>query len=149
MTSRQRPGAIFPPCYSHGAAQLPGGGLARSLWLAAGTAKCTRTPSVLCSTIIGSLSPHQAERFDGITWHALPSATLGRSCSTSAIVGDDLYVIGGWDGSDALAAVERFHLPSSTWHSAPSLQIPRKNASAVAWNGTIYVAGAAAPINTL
>jgi hypothetical protein len=63
-----------------------------------------------------------------------------RSCSCTAIAGDCIYVIGGWNG-EALDSVERFHIPTWTWSTCASLKIPRKNASAVTHDGQIYVLG--------
>ena len=83
----------------------------------------------------------QAEAFDGESWKPLPALKAGRSCAASAVHGEHLYVMGGWNGRDALASVERLHFPSKTWAQLPDMAIPRKNAAAVVFQDDILVVG--------
>lgn len=65
-----------------------------------------------------------------------------RRCFTSSVaVGNDIYVIAGFDGTRRLTSVERYSITTKQWTIMQELNTPRSDAAAVAHNGQIYIFG--------
>lgn len=86
---------------------------------------------------------------DGTTWEALPNLPMGRSSHDVAVVGDKLYVIGGWcmTGSakeavwhDNLLAYDLTN-EKSEWVELARPTHTRRAIAAAAWNGKLAVVG--------
>ena len=60
---------------------------------------------------------NKAEVYDPITnrWTALPPMPTARAGLASAVIGDKIYVIGGWSPSAPLGTVEIFDTLTQTW----------------------------------
>jgi N-acetylneuraminic acid mutarotase len=65
-----------------------------------------------------------------------------RSEITATNIGDDIYVIGGFDGSgDVLDIVEVYNVKSNSWKAVAPLPQPLHHTAASSHNGKIYVVG--------
>ncbi len=61
---------------------------------------------------------------------------------TSAVIGNDVYVIGGaQEGPVASSKVEIFNMDNRSWRNSPSLPVPLHHTVAVTLQGKIYVLG--------
>lgn len=58
-----------------------------------------------------------------------------------AVIGDFLYVTGGWDGVEALDSVERYDSQSNTWIPLPPMLTPKYQHAAVVFDDKLYVIG--------
>jgi N-acetylneuraminic acid mutarotase len=84
------------------------------------------------------------ERFDGTAWRVettLPGA--GLNATAAAIVGDRIYVIGGFDTSTnvPVGRVHSYDTRTRTWSTASPLPRPRGGHAAVVLDGRIHVFG--------
>jgi len=79
------------------------------------------------------------------TWQRGPDLPEAVHDATLAVLGDDLYLIGGFtlqgDQSIAQAATYFFHAGDTAWKIGPNLQTPRGGPSAVAVGDTLVVFG--------
>ncbi len=79
----------------------------------------------------------------GGTWEEVaPIATGPRQEVGVAVIGDEMYVVGG--ANEALqfqASVEVYHPQSDTWRSAQPLPLRMHHANVAAWNDKLYVLG--------
>ncbi len=76
------------------------------------------------------------------TWTPIASLPSGRGVFSSAVVGDSLYVIGGYDpASVTMSTVLKYSIISDAWASGVSLPAPLAWSKAVTYNNRIYVAG--------
>ena len=64
-----------------------------------------------------------------------------RGSHVSAVVGDSLYVMGGWDSKQYLDHLEVFDTRAGRWRSAPHMATPRAYGSAAVLNDHIYIIG--------
>ena len=69
-----------------------------------------------------------------------PARPTARSHFAAATDGQRIFVMGGWDGTQALATVEVFD-PSSRWSAAPDLPLAVADATAVVAGGRIFLFG--------
>src|SRR5918992_795738 len=61
---------------------------------------------------------------------------------TAAILGDNIYVIGGFDKSGQVTdIVEAYNIKNNSWTKAAPLPQPLHHTAAASYNGKIYVAG--------
>lgn len=74
-------------------------------------------------------------------WTELAPMPTPRGAAGAAVLGDQLYVVGGMRLGRALTSVERFDFSTGRWSSLPPLPDPREHAPAVASDGSIYVVG--------
>ncbi|MEM6291990.1 MAG: hypothetical protein AAGA54_12020 [Myxococcota bacterium] len=103
----------------------------------------TETPSKLVSI-------DTVQRFDPAagTWTDMPSLPEGRSSHDAVVVGDTLYVVGGWrlkneaKGGDWPAEMFALDLsdPAATWQRKPA-PFSRRAIAAAAAGGKVYVLG--------
>jgi len=81
----------------------------------------------------------------GGTWSSGSPMPTARSDFALAVSGTDIYVIGGWDGTDStggdLATVEVLHTGTGLWETLPSMPTPRTAPAATAVGGSVYVVG--------
>lgn len=84
------------------------------------------------------------------TWVSLPDMPTARAGLASAVVGRSIYAIGGRNATGGpcsqapggeIATVERFDIPTQTWHTAAPLPTARSDLAAIAHGGKIYVFG--------
>lgn len=80
-------------------------------------------------------------------WQALPSMKVARYSCGSAVLGNRIYVVGGF-GHDSsknesvpLAHCEYFDTTTKTWNEVANLQTPRGAASVVSTGGRLYAIG--------
>ena len=59
----------------------------------------------------------------------------------SSVLGDDLYVMGGWDGNNYLNHLEVYDTRAARWRSAQHLSAPRAYGAPAVINGHIYLIG--------
>lgn len=65
-----------------------------------------------------------------------------RSEISATNIGDDIYVIGGFDGSgDVLDVVEVYNIKNNSWKSTAPLPEPLHHTAATSYEGKIYVTG--------
>ena len=79
-------------------------------------------------------------------WSTGPSMPTARSDFALAVSGTDVYVVGGWDGTDStggdLATVEVLHTAGTpTWEILPAMPTARTAPAATAIGGSVYVVG--------
>lgn len=67
----------------------------------------------------------------------LPTARGGFA---TALVGDEILVVGGEGGGRAFSTVEAYDTGTDTWRTLPPLRVPRHGIQAVACAGSVYVA---------
>ena len=64
-----------------------------------------------------------------------------RSVSGSAVIGNKLYVVGGYDGDRATDSVEAFDCTTNTWTLMPPISQRRCSCSCAVLQGKVYVIG--------
>ena len=64
-----------------------------------------------------------------------------RGSHMSAVLGDSLYVMGGWDGDYYLDHLEVYDTRAAKWRSAQNLSAPRAYGAPVVMDGHIYLIG--------
>jgi hypothetical protein len=75
-------------------------------------------------------------------WTALPPARHSRGEVSAAVVGDSIYVVGGFDTTGhTTALVERLDLRTGRWSTSRSLPQPLNHMNAVDYGGKLYVVG--------
>jgi N-acetylneuraminic acid mutarotase len=85
----------------------------------------------------------EVERFDGNTWTLETTVPEGLNAPAAAVVGDRIFVIGGFSGVSNLPT-DRVHIydtRSKQWSLAAPLPAPRGGHAAVVLNGKIHVFG--------
>ena len=77
------------------------------------------------------------------TWSVLPSMPTARVGPAAAVVGNKIYVIGGFTRStwSANSVMEVYDINSGQWSTGPSKPTPCSWARATVWHGKIYVFG--------
>ncbi|CAH0493568.1 unnamed protein product [Peronospora farinosa] len=83
------------------------------------------------------------ERYDPDTnrWITMPSMKKARSYLGATIVGNFIYVVGGFNGHAHLSSVERFDLEKHEWELMPHLMTGRSGLAVVTLNGLVYAIG--------
>jgi len=71
----------------------------------------------------------------------LPPFPIARSCLTSALIDEHLYIIGGYNGSYSLSDVHRFDFITGTWESVTPLTNRKASISSVTYKNKIFVFG--------
>ena len=74
-------------------------------------------------------------------WQELPELRSPRAGAAAAVVGDQMYVIGGENQDGVLGAVERYDVGFKTWAQLSSKQTPVTDVRAAVLGGKIYVPG--------
>ncbi len=75
-------------------------------------------------------------------WVALPDAPTSRGEVSAARIGDDVYVVGGFDASGHTSnVVQRVNLRTQRWSSAAAMPQALNHMSAVGYRGRLYVVG--------
>ena len=80
-------------------------------------------------------------------WVDMPQMPTGRSCAGAAVLGSDIYVIGGSPGMLGVdydvpsSAVEKFDAMRNEWQAMPAMQFERTAPAAAVIDDSIYVAG--------
>ena len=76
------------------------------------------------------------------TWTQMPSMRNARRFHRSVLVGDNVYVVGGIEGSDTVTrAVERLSLTKRQWSSQPDLPRPVRSPAVTSYGQTVFVFG--------
>jgi hypothetical protein len=75
-------------------------------------------------------------------WTALPATPHSRGEVSGALVGDSIYVVGGFDPTGhTTALVERLNLRTGRWSTSQPLPQPLNHMNAVGYGGKLYVVG--------
>jgi hypothetical protein len=75
-------------------------------------------------------------------WTALPPAPHSRGEVSAALVGDSIYVVGGFDTTGhTTALVERLNTRTGRWSASRPLPQPLNHMNAVGFGGNLYVVG--------
>ena len=75
-------------------------------------------------------------------WTALPAAPHSRGEVSAALVGDSIYVVGGFDTTgQTTALVERLNTRTGRWSASRPLPQPLNHMNAVGYGGKLYVVG--------
>lgn len=74
-------------------------------------------------------------------WTRVPSRSVPRSGLKSVVQGEDVYVIGGFDGVQRLGSARSLDVHMGRWTLLRSMAFPRKNFAAMLLDGSIYAAG--------
>lgn len=106
----------------------------------------------LAGTGAGGRPVLEVERFDGTRWlteSTLPGA--GLNATAAAIVGDRIYVIGGFDTSTnvPVARVHVYDVRTRAWSMASPLPRPRGGHGSVVLDGRIHVFGGGNSASTI
>ena len=76
------------------------------------------------------------------SWSKGAGMPTARSEITATNIGDDIYVIGGFDKSgDTLDVVEVYNVNNNSWKSIAPMPQGVHHAAAASYNGKIYVVG--------
>ncbi len=75
------------------------------------------------------------------TWKTAPSMSSPRSGAAIGVVGDFLYVAGGFDGNGPAAAVEAYDPVAGAWKTMASMPSARSGAAASVVGSHLYVIG--------
>ena len=100
--------------------------------------------STSCNTVSAKMYAYNVH-FN--TWTSLPSMPTARSNLNSAIVGNILYVIGGYSGIISsgsyvyLSTVEAYNIYTGQWSTKTSMPVPRGNFGLAVVGEKIYVYG--------
>jgi hypothetical protein len=74
-------------------------------------------------------------------WGKAPDMLRPRVSARAAVVNGELYVVGGWDGSQVLSSVERFDQSQGRWFSCGTMGTPRASPALAILNGFLYAIG--------
>eukprot|EP00927_Polykrikos_kofoidii_P011789 TRINITY_DN15038_c0_g1_i1.p1 TRINITY_DN15038_c0_g1~~TRINITY_DN15038_c0_g1_i1.p1 ORF type:complete len:501 (-),score=79.70 TRINITY_DN15038_c0_g1_i1:509-2011(-) len=74
-------------------------------------------------------------------WERAPAMAWPRAAAAAAVVGQRLFVCGGWDGTSPLNTVEAFFADAAAWETVPSMSVKRLGAAAAAAGGCLFVFG--------
>jgi N-acetylneuraminic acid mutarotase len=137
---------------------LPGGPRLTGLTMVAHGGKLYRIGGFAALNKAGEddklVSQADVARFDPQTmqWEELPSLPAGRSSVDAAVIGDTLYVVGGWNlqaGSDPQwhDSALSMNLAADTreWKAIAPPGFQRRAISVAAWDGKLYVIGGMQP----
>ncbi len=83
------------------------------------------------------------------TWTLAGRLATRRAGACAVRLGTTIYVMGGHDGTSALASVETFDTRTGVVGSAPALSAPRNHAAAAIEDGKIYVFGGTAQVTSM
>jgi N-acetylneuraminic acid mutarotase len=76
------------------------------------------------------------------SWSEGTTMPTARSEITATNIGDDIYVLGGFDGSgNVLDVVEVYNVKNNSWESIAPLPQPLHHTAAASYDGKIYVVG--------
>lgn len=75
------------------------------------------------------------------SWHRFAAMASPRAEHAVVVAAEQLYAIGGFDGSGGLATVEMYSLSSKKWSPAPPLNTPRRGLAAVAIHERVFAIG--------
>ena len=75
----------------------------------------------------------------GGTWQALPGLPAQRPAASMALLGEALYLSGGW--GDRARALQRFDTRTGAWQGLPAMRRARTLAASAALGGRLYVCG--------
>ena len=76
------------------------------------------------------------------TWKQMPPMRTARDSHRSVLVGDNVFVVGGIEGSKTVTgSVERLSLPKRQWSSQPNLPRPVHNPAVTSHGHTVFVFG--------
>ncbi len=100
----------------------------------------TPTPT---STPVASPTPTATPNFSAnysLGWQSITSLPVAKCCGGSAVVGGDMYVVGGIDTQQS-KTVHRYDADTNTWSSVASMNVDRYDLAVSAVSGKIYAFG--------
>ena len=71
----------------------------------------------------------------------MPEMPNKRGSHMSAVLGNNVYVMGGWDSENYLDHVEVYDTRAGRWRSAPPMATPRAYGSSAVMDDKIYMIG--------
>ncbi|XP_076811857.1 uncharacterized protein LOC143458872 [Clavelina lepadiformis] len=74
-------------------------------------------------------------------WEYIPPMKTCIYGLTAVVLNNEIYAIGGYDGSNRLSSVEKYNLDTKTWIDVPSMTEERCGGSACVVAGLIWVFG--------
>lgn len=86
-------------------------------------ASAQETPSAFMSPLLSASS--------NARWALLAHLPVARAFMGATLVGNELYVVGGFDGKQEIADADRYNLLAERWESLPSLHTRRSGLSLV------------------
>ena len=96
----------------------------------------------LCALIAAAGCGGDRETAAAAAWESLRPATLERTEVAAARVGRYIYVMGGFEPSNATtAATERYDIKRNRWRRMADMPVALNHAAAVAHRGRVYVLG--------
>lgn len=78
---------------------------------------------------------------DTNAWYIMENMSIDRSDSGVAVLGDNLYVVGGIDGDEECNQVEMYNPAEFSWRRLPDMTIARQAPGVIAVHGQLYVIG--------
>lgn len=74
-------------------------------------------------------------------WRAGSPLPVGRAAPAMVSVGDEVYLIAGYQDSGYSSTTWKYNVRSNSWTSLPSLSVAMGASAAAFWNGKIYLFG--------
>lgn len=93
---------------------------------------------------LGFAAARVAWELDGAgAWQELTplSAERARGAGATAVVGSDVYVVGGFRGGAAVALADRYDAEADTWHEVAALPAARDHLVVASYDGVVYALG--------
>ncbi|XP_035677749.1 kelch-like protein 12 [Branchiostoma floridae] len=87
------------------------------------------------------LDYHMFSRHKNETWRNISSMTHRRGLASACVMGDHIYVAGGFDGSYRHSSMERYDPQIDRWTVLGDMENGREGAGLIAANGSIYCIG--------
>ncbi len=98
------------------------------------------------SILATNAAPPSGYRYSGDSlasggWTSLSPALFPFSDADSAVLGSNIYIIGGFDGTGPIASNQIYSPASETWASARPLPTPRSDLAVAPLDGVLYAVG--------
>ncbi|RUS89374.1 hypothetical protein EGW08_002894 [Elysia chlorotica] len=95
------------------------------------------------SGVINSPRLRSAERFNPLTnqWTLIANMRERRSDASATSLNGEIYICGGFNGSECLCSAEVYNPATDQWTLVPPMSSRRSGVGVIAYNGAIYAVG--------
>src|SRR5215211_2599378 len=98
---------------------------------------------MICIALFNSSCGKKIEPSPNAAWSQLASMPTARSENAAAVVGQVIYVPGGFGGEQKL---EAYDTATDTWETLAELPEPRHHLMAASYDGKVYIFGGASSV---